>query len=611
MAFSARERVVNPRLGTYFGIFASMFVSLFMLALIFEQLETSDAALRLALCVVPLAIYVGIAFSVTTNNVLDFFAAGRRVPAVFTGLNLGASAVGGTLLVAGTGAFFFAGFDGLLLMMGVGTGFVVMAIVLAPFYRKFGAFTLPSYLGRRFDSTALRLLSANVAVVPMLLVLMAELTIGAKVAAQLTGFGSAMMAVLVACVAVAVTAPGGKRSFTWSGAAQAMALLIALMVVATVASVVLTSLPIPQLANGPMVRSLVRNEVGQGLTQLSAWPLAFGLPGEGLGVLTKPYTQPFASVGSLAFALGTVSIAAGAAVAPWLLPSVAATPGVYEARKSLGWATVIAGLIILTASAIAVFMRDFILDLVMSERVGPLPAWLGEAAKAGFVAFDPAIGQPRYSDLAFDRDSVLFLLPGAAGLPAAFTYLMMVGALAAAVLGTSKTIVSLAGVLAEDIVHGLSWEPVGNANRVWAMRVFTVIAGAAGLGLVMVAPTDPLRLVMWAFGLTGASLFPVVFLSIWWKRLTTAGALASVVAGFICGAGAIVAGESGALPVPSAIGGVLGLPVALVVALSISTLRPETSRHALEVVRDIRVPGGEIIYDREMQKLHLKKNLRT
>ncbi len=611
MAFSARSRLVNPRLGTYFSIFAALFGALFLLALILEQLSVGDGTLRLALLFVPFAIYCGIGLATSTQDVLGFFAAGRRVPSGYTGLVLAMSAIGSTLLVAATGTFFFAGFDGLVLMIGGLSGFVVMAMVLAPFYRKFGAYTVPSYFGRRFDSKGMRISSAMVAAVPMLLVLAAELRLGSEIAAQLSGFSSyAMVFALIAVVSIAVS-PGGKRSFTWTGVAQSIAMLLALVIAATAVAVLVTSLPVPQLTHGPLVRGLVRNEVAQGLSLVRVWPFAFDLPGEGFQTLTKPYSQPFGAVGPLGFATGVVMIACGIASAPWLLPRVAAAPGVYEARKSLGWATVFFGFTLLTVSSVAVFMRDFVLDVVMIERVAPLPQWLFDAAKQGFAQFDPKATRLSFDTLRFDRDSVLFTLPVAAGLPKAFVYLLLAGGVAAALVTASATSVSLAAILGEDVVQGLSWEPASNENRVWITRAFVAIAACCGGLLTLLAPTDPLRLVLWALSLTASSLFPIMVLSIWWKRLTTQGALFGMLSGFGVASFAIFASEAGLFGLPSAIAGSVGIPVAALIAIAVSAIRPETSRHALEVVRDIRVPGGQIIYDREMQRLHLKKHTRT
>jgi cation/acetate symporter len=611
MAFGARARVVNPRLGIYFSIFAALFTALFLLVLIFEQLKLSEMLLQMAFFAGPILIYAGIGLSVGSNETLNYFAAGRRVPAAYTGLLLATSALGGTFVVAGTGAFFFAGFDALVLLMGTLTGFVVMAITLAPFYRKFGAFTVPSYLGRRFESRPLRIIAAVVAAVPMLLVLSAELRIGASVAGHLIALNPNLIVCVLALSVAITTAAGGKRSFTWAGVAQSIALFLALLGVATAVSVIVTNLPIPQLANGPIVRGLVRNEATEGLQFVNVWPLAFDLPGEGFATLTKPYTQPFGAVGVLGFAIGTFAIAAGISAAPWLLPRVAASPSVYEARKALGWATVFSGLALLTISAVAIFMRDFALDTVMSERLGPLPKWLYDAAAAHLVAFDQTAARLGFSGLKFDRDGVLFALPIATGLPQAFTYLLLAGALAAALVTAGATMVSLSAILGEDVVQGMSWEPVASQARVWITRGFVGVVAVCGAVLTMIAPTDPLRLVLWALSITGASLFSVMILSIWWKRLTTAGAIASVVAGFGAAALAILLSEVGAIGTPSPIAGILGLPVALAIAFGISLLRPGTSRHALEIVRDIRIPGGEIIYDRDMQRLQLRKHART
>jgi cation/acetate symporter len=611
MAFSARARTVNPRLGIYFSIFAALFTTQFLLILIFEQLNFDGHLLKLAFFAGPLVMYAAIGLFVTTDETLGYFAAGRRVPAAYSGLLLAASALGATFIVAGTGVFFFAGYDALILMLGILTGFVLMAIVLAPFYRKFGAYTVPSYLGRRFESRTLRILAAIVAAVPMLLVLSAELRIGSGIAAHLIASSPDTIVIIFALTIAITTAGGGMRSFTWAGVAQSIALFLALLAVATTVSVIITSLPVPQLANGPMVRGLVRNEVSAGLQLVGVWPFAFELPGEGFAALTKPFSQPFGAVGPLAFLMGIFAIATGIASAPWLLPRVAASPSVYEARKSLSWATVFSGLALLTLSSIAIFMRDFVLDTVMSERIGPLPKWLFDAASAHLVTFDPAATQLGFAGLKFDRDGVLFALPIATALPQAFFGLLVAGALAAALVTAGATTVSLASVLGEDVIQGMSWEPASPQARVWMTRAFVLIAAVCGAVLTIMAPTDPLRLVLWALSITGASLFPILVLSVWWKRLTVAGAILGVVIGFCASAMAILLSEVGALGTPSPIAGILGLPFSLVVASGVSLLRPGASRHALEVVRDIRVPGGEIIYDREMQRLHLRKHSRA
>lgn len=613
MSFTARARLVNPRLGTYFSIFAALFAAIFLLSLIFEELSFSDSLLRYALFLAPVVLYVVIGVSVRSNEPLEYFAAGRRVPAGYTGLLLSVIACGGTMLVCGAGAFFLSGFDALVLMMGGLAGFVLMAMLLAPFYRKFGAYTVPSYLGRRFDSKPLRLIGAMLCAVPILLVLAAELRVGSAVASRLTGLDQGVLVSILAVIVMAILLPGGKRGLTWAGVAQGVAALLALAIVSATVATLVTSLPVPQLTHGPLVRNLVRNEVNYGLQLLTVSPFTFDLPGEGLQQITKPYTAPFGSVGTLAFALGVLMISTGLAAAPWLLPRVAATPGVYDARKSLGWATVLFGLILLTITSLAVFMRDYVLDFVMSERVGQLPAWVEDMVRLGFMTFQALGdgGQVTYQSMSFDRDAMLFAAGTATGISRSFLYLAFAGALAASLAAIGATVMALAAILAEDVVQGGNWEPMPGTARIWLARACVVAAVISGAILTLLAPTDPLRLLLWALALTSASLFPVLLLSIWWKRLTRGGAIAGMSAGFTTAALSILLSEAGSLGLPSAIAGVLGLPVSALAAFVVTSLFPDTSRHDLEVVRDIRVPGGEIIYDREMRRLQIKKQART
>ena len=208
MSVTSRTRFVNPRLGTYFGIFASSLAGLVMLLLIFEELGTADALLRWAMLLGPIVLYAAIGLCVPTQEPLEFFAAGRRVPAGYTGLGIGVAAMGATGIVAVTGVFFLIGFDALCLMIGGLGGFVIMAVMLAPFFRKFGTFTVPSYLGRRFESKTVRLLSAALLTVPALLMLAAELRMGAYAAGWLSGQPASLMIVLLVAAFIAMVGAG-------------------------------------------------------------------------------------------------------------------------------------------------------------------------------------------------------------------------------------------------------------------------------------------------------------------------------------------------------------------------------------------------------------------
>jgi cation/acetate symporter len=549
----------------------------------------------------PLAFYAAIGLAAFTREPLDYFAAGRRVPAFYSGLVLAQTAMGATGILALTGAFFLIGFDALCLVIGGLAGFVVMAVMLAPFFRKFGAFTIPSYLGRRFESRALRIAAGALLTVPMLLMLAGEIRMGAFAASWLLNEPMAVNVTLLVVLMILTLVAGGMRSLAWSTAAQSIASLIALLVPVTIVAVLVTNLPLPQLSHGPIMRALGRAEAAQGLPIILPPALAFDMPPEGLSVIAKRYADAFGSVGPLAFVIVTITALAGVASAPWLLPRVAATPGVYEARKSLGWATLLFGVVMLTLASVGVFMRDYVMDIVTAPGAVQIPAWLDEMKGLGIAALETEAKRPSITSFAFNRDAVLLSLPIAAELPAAVLYLAVGGAIAAALATAGAVAVALGNVLSEDVVYGLSWQPPSAGARLVVSRICLGAAAAFGGVLAIAAPTDPLKLMLWSLALTASTAFPVLLLSIWWKRLNAFGAIAGIATGFGVTVLAIVAGEAGMIGLDSALAAALGLPAGTFAAIIVTFMTPAPGRHVLELVRDIRVPGGEILIDREMR----------
>lgn len=607
MSFTPRTRLVNPRLGTYFGIFASTLAAVFFMVAIFEQLGISDQILRWMMLLGPVALYGTIGLASATRQPLDYFAAGRRVPAVFTGLALAISALGATGLVALTGVFFVSGFDGLAITIGGLAGFVVMAILLAPFLRKFGAYTVPTYLGRRFESRLLRLLSAAFLAVPMLLLIAAELRIASGVGSWLSGMPASSLVPLFALIVLATLIPGGMRSLSWSNAAQAITVILAFLVPVALVAVLVTKLPIPQLSYGPIVRNLIKEEAALALPAVATTPFGFVLPGDGFATIAKRFATPFGAIGPAAFVTTMLMVMAGIASAPWLLPRVSATPGVHEARKSLSWATFIFGVLVLTMTSVAAFMRAPLMDLALASNASALPDWLQQLRAVGLVEMTTSSTRVAVGSVAFARDGVFLALPIASGLPDAFVYLAAASAIAAALAAIGAAAMALGNLLAEDVLNGLSWDPPSDTVRLILARGMLAAAIGAGTALAIVAPTDPLELLLWAITITGATAFPVLILSIWWKRINSFGALAGIVSGFVIATGAIAAGEAGIFSTAGTVAGAIALPVGTAAAMLVSVLTPPPSRHALELVRDIRVPGGEILYDREMQRLRLKQ----
>ena len=604
MSLMSRSRLVNPRLGTYFGIFVSALSGLVLLLIIFEQLGTPDASLRWVMLIGPLLLYAAIAASVFTKDPIDFFVVGRRVPAGYTGLGIASSAMGATGIVAMTGVFFIIGFDALFIVIGGLAGFVLMAVMLAPYLRKFGMFTVPSYLGRRFDSRSVRILCAALIAVPMLLLLAAELRIGAFVAAWLVGQPQSLMVVLMTFCVVLGLVFGGMRSFTWTSSAQAIAAILALIVPVAVIAVMTTNFPLPQLTHGPLLRELVRNEVIHGVPIVEASSFAFMLPGDGMLPMAKRFTEPFGNVGPAAFVVAMLTVAAGVASAPWLLPRVTMTPGVYETRKSLGWATVFFSLVMLTVASVSVFMRHNVMDIVAAAGSTTVPGWLQQLTELGFAQIDTRSTRLVFASFSFWRDTVFLSLPIAAGLPNVFAYFAAAGAVAAALVAAGAVVGALGNVIAEDVINGLSWEPLPSEPRVWVARIAFGVVAILGGSMALVAPTDALSLLLTCLALTGSTLFPVLALSIWWKRMNAFGALAGLASGFGVAVVTMLAGS--AIGLDGALAGLLGIPASVLGTILASLATPAPTRSVLELVREMRVPGGEVIYDREMRLLRLQ-----
>jgi cation/acetate symporter len=211
-----------------------------------------------------------------------------------------------------------------------------------------------------------------------------------------------------------------------------------------------------------------------------------------------------------------------------------------------------------------------------------------------------------FVNVSFDRDAVLFSLPFAAGFPQALVYLALAGALAAALAALAAALVGCSALLSEDILHGLRAEVPADSARVGSARVALVGVAVLTAWLAVAAPADPLKLFLWSLSFNAAAAFPVLLLSVWWKRTNAWGAVAGLFVGLGVTASAIVLSETGAWTVPSVLAGALGLPAGLAAAIIASLLTPAPSRDIVNILQEIRVPGGETLYDRELRLLRLK-----
>lgn len=611
MSLPHRTRLVNPRLGTYFGIFASAYIGLFLVLLILEQLETGTGELRMAVLLGPLLLFAGIGAASFTMDSGEYFAAGRRVPAVYNGLVLATAVLGATGLVTMTGLFFLNGFDAWCLAIGIFAGFVGMGTAVAPYLRKYGAYTVPSYLSRRFGSRMLRLVAAAVFAVPMLLLLVAELKLAVYVARLLTGFDEAPLAVLFGVTTCAMLIFGGMRALGWVSTAQAIAALISVIVPAAMIGVMLTNLPLAQLSHGPVLRAVGHLEFAQQIAVPKLGMLDFNLAGQGLEPVLRRFATPFGSIGWLSFMVTSLVVAIGVSCAPWLLPRCGTTLGVYESRKSLGWAIFFTGATLITLSAMAVFMRDVTMRELVGRSADRMPEWFGVLRDMGLADTVGRLPQLPLSGLAFTRDGIVYALPLAMGFPVVVIYLALAGAVAAALAAIAATAFSLAAIFSEDGYIGLRRSPPRDMVRVTLARIGVVVAVLLGLAFSALVRADPLNLFLAAMSLSAATAFPAVVMSIWWKRINTAGAVAAMLTGFGVAMACLLSIGSGVVTMPIPLAGLAAVPLAIMAGTAVSLITPLPNRAAMEAARVMRIPGGETVYDREMRLLRFSQRERA
>lgn len=602
MSVHPRSRLVNPLLGTYFGIFVSSLVAIVLLIVIFEQLGVAEETLRLAMMLGSVALYAIIGAGAYTAAPSEFFLSGRRVPAFFNGLVLATAALGGTGLVAGSGALFLAGFDALCVPLGILAGLVLMVILIAPFLRKFGAPSIPSYLGRRFDSGTVRVVAASICVAPLVLLFIAELKIAVWAIELLTDFSPSVAVMVVSVALIATLGAGGIRSLSWSGSAQALTMLLTLLVPVAIVSVLVTNLPLGQMSHGPVLRGLMRTEMLQGVPTPVAGPFSFYLPGPDLQPIASRYATAFGNVGPIAFVLAILSIMAGIAGSPALLTRAVTTPSVYETRKSIGWSVFLIGVIIMTVSASCVFLRDILMSTLVGSSPSKLPVGIKSLIDQGLAAIDGRSPQLSATSFLFKRDGALLALPVMMGFPRLLAHLVTAGAIAAALAAAATALMSLATILAEDVINAPESELASDSSRVGIARL--AIAGAAipAAWLAVAIKGDPLDLLLWSLALSGSSIFPVLVLSIWWKRINPWGAVAGMTSGFAVALLILLIGALNNAGFGGALAPALAIPIATFAAVITSRVTTAPDRQLLELVRELRVPGGETIYDRSVRQ---------
>jgi cation/acetate symporter len=501
------------------------------------------------------------------------------------------------------GIISFAGYDGSVYLMGWTGGYVLLALLLAPYLRKFGKFTVPDFVVDRYYSDTARLVAVVCAIVVSFV----------YVAGQMRGVGVVFSRFLEISVEWGVVwgmaivffyaVLGGMKGITYTQVAQYCVLIFAYMVPAIFISLLVTGHAIPQVGFGSTLAD------GSGTYLLDKLD---GLTTE-LGF--TPYTDGSKSTLDV-FAI-TCALMVGTAGLPHVIVRFFTVPKVRDARKSAGWALLFIAILYTTAPAVASFARVNMIETINgADGQGvareDAPEWVGNWEKTGLIAWNDANGDGRmfYSgdernEMTIDRDIMVLANPEIAQLPAWVIALVAAGGLAAALSTAAGLLLVISSSISHDLLKKVVMPNITEKQELLYARIAAAFAiGVAGwLGIN--PPGFVAEVVAFAFGLAAASFFPVILLGIFDKRTNTAGAVAGMVTGIVFTIGYIIYFK-GIVIAPMAANtaenwlfgispegiGTVGMVLNFIVAIVVSRLTAPPPQHIMDMVEDIRVPRG-------------------
>jgi len=598
----------TSNLGRIYGIYTGGFLGFVILLAILEQVGVPNRIIGYLFVFFTLAVYAGIGILSRTMQVSEYYVAGRRVPAVYNGMATGADWMSGASFVGMAGTLYALGYDGLAYVLGWTGGYVLVAVLVAPYLRKFGAYTVPDFLAARFGGNLARFLGIIVLLCCSFTYVVAQVYATGIIASRFLGI-SFEVAVYVGLAGILLCSMlGGMRAVTWTQVAQYIVLIVAYLVPVVLLSTQKYGLPIPQLTYGQAL---------QDITALEQQMLANGLAA---AATLKPHFAPFTNLDPFNFFALIFCLMLGTASLPHVLMRYFTTPSVRDARKSVAWSLLFIFILYFTAPAYAAFAKLEVYQNVIGVSMDALPQWiytygnLGlvkvcgvnatalEAIRAACVATGSADNILAHADLAINNDVIVIAMPEIAGLPYVIAGLVAAGGLAAALSTADGLLLAIANALSHDIYYKMIDPNAATKRRLVVARTLLVVVAVCAAWVAATKPADILSMVAWAFSLAAAGNFPVIVLGIWWKRCTTAGAVSGMIVGFGITLFYLVMTKYGGMPlwgIPGVTGGIqnisaaiIGLPFGVAVMIIVSLITPAPSREMQDFIDEIRRPRG-------------------
>jgi len=471
------------------------------------------------------ALYIGIAIWSKAGSTNEFYIAGKGVNPIANGMATAADWMSAASFISMAGIISFIGYDGSVYLMGWTGGYVLLALLLAPYLRKFGKFTVPDFIGDRYYSNVAR----TVAVFCALIVSFTY------IAGQMRGVGIVFSRYLEVDINSGVfigmgivlfyAILGGMKGITYTQVAQYCVLIFAFMVPAIFISIQMTGNPVPQLGFG--------SETNDGVYLLDKLN---GLHEE-LGF--SEYTS--GSKSTLDVFLITAALMIGTAGLPHVIVRFFTVKKVSDARKSAGWALLFIAILYTTAPAIAVFARTNLIETVSEKDYSTMPYWFKKWEETGLLKYDDKnddniiqyLGDEQLNELTIDKDIMVLANPEIAQLPNWVIALLAAGAIAAALSTAAGLLLVISSSISHDLIKRIINPEISDKGELIAARVsafFAVmLAGYFGIN----PPDFVAATVALAFGLAAASFFPAIVLGIFYKKMNKEGAISGMLIGIL------------------------------------------------------------------------------
>nr|WP_255575971.1 sodium:solute symporter family protein [Aestuariivivens sp. NBU2969] len=544
------------------------------------------------------ALYIGIAIWSRANSTKDFYVAGGGVSPWANGMATAADWMSAASFISMAGIISFAGYDGAVYLMGWTGGYVLLALLLAPYLRKFGKFTVPDFIGDRYYSKTARLVA----------VFCALLVSFTYVAGQMRGVGIVFSRFLEVNIDTGViigmfivlfyAVLGGMKGITYTQVAQYCVLIFAFMVPAIFISIQMTGNPIPQLGFG--------SELADG----SGTYLLDKLDGLSTQLGFEEYTEGSKSMIDV-FAI-TLALMVGTAGLPHVIVRFFTVKRVRDARKSAGIALLLIVILYTTAPAVAVFARTNMIETVSNKPYKGVPDWFKKWETTGLIGFTDKNNDGRIqyvadvskNELIVDRDIMVLANPEIAKLPNWVIALVAAGGLAAALSTAAGLLLVISASVSHDLIKKIINPKISEKGELVTARISAVgavcVAGYFGIN----PPGFVAAVVALAFGLAAASFFPAIILGIFYKRMNKEGAIAGMVIGIVSMLLYMIKYKLGwfdeTLPdksewwfgiSPEGFGSV-AMVLNFIVSISIMKFTPKPPKRVQNIVEKIRIPSG-------------------